>query len=302
MPSDEGTSPAPEDSTPDEPSPSFAWQPMTPRGVAAFAHAPLRRLILIELLVALAAAAAVVWFLRTAWFPTVRRAVDQLPEQGEIRSRRVEMPRPPPELLAESRHLACVVDLEGRSRAGLDSDLRVRFTRSTCELTSLFGSLVFEYPQGWTIQFNRPDLQPRWEAWQPFLLGSAAVIVVATLLCVWGLLATLYCPFVRVMGGLRSRDVTLAGSWKLAAAALMPGALLFTLGIVLYGTGFLDLIRLGALAGLHVIVGWIYVAFSPIFLPPQRVAAGSTANPFTATAPRTENPPNDAHEPDSPGP
>jgi len=57
----------------------------------------------------------------------------------------------------------------------------------------------------------------------------------------------------------------------------MPGALFLTFAIVGYGLHWLDLIRLGGLAGLHFLIGWIYLYISPLFLP--RIAA-ITPNPF----------------------
>jgi len=62
--------------------PPFAWQPITPRGVAAFARASWGRVLLVQFLCALAAATAVVWFLETAWFPAVTEAIRQLPPPG----------------------------------------------------------------------------------------------------------------------------------------------------------------------------------------------------------------------------
>ncbi len=62
-----------------------AWQPLTPRGVAAFARASGGRLLLVQLLLASLAAAVVVWFLQEAWFPVIHQAIGQLPGQGERR-------------------------------------------------------------------------------------------------------------------------------------------------------------------------------------------------------------------------
>ena len=74
----------------------FAWQPLTVRGVAAFASATLGRLLLVQFIVALLAAGTVVWFLQRAWFPTIGEAIRQLPPQGEIRSGRLDWPGPSP--------------------------------------------------------------------------------------------------------------------------------------------------------------------------------------------------------------
>ena len=63
-----------------------AWEPFTPRGVAAFASAGLGRLLLVQFIVALLAAAAVVWFMDKGCFPVMGAAVQKLPATGEIRS------------------------------------------------------------------------------------------------------------------------------------------------------------------------------------------------------------------------
>lgn len=285
MTSDETQRPEPEESSPEKPRVPFAWQPITPRGVSAFAHAPLRRVLFVQLLVALLVAATVVWFLQTAWFPTVRQAIRQLPDQGQIRSQQLQLPVAPPELLAEGRHLAFVVDLQGQSRAGLDSDLLVKFTPKGWEICGLVGCLTFQYPRFQTLQFNRAELEPWWDAWKPFLLGLAAAATLVKLFLVWFILATVYTPIVRVIGFFGHRCLTLAGSWKLSAAALMPGALLGTLGIVGYGAGVLDPIRLAAVGVLHLLLGWLYLVFGTLALPRLDETAPASRNPFAAPEP-----------------
>ena len=71
----------------------FAWQPLTVRGVAAFARAPLGRLLLVQFMVALLAAGTIVWFLHKAWFPQISEAIRQLPLQGELRAGRLDWRR-----------------------------------------------------------------------------------------------------------------------------------------------------------------------------------------------------------------
>jgi hypothetical protein len=95
-------------------------------------------------------------------------------------------------------------------------------------------------------------------------------------------LATLYCPVTWLISYFRDRDASLAGSWKLSGAALMPGALLLTLGIFLYGADALDLIRLAVIAALHVVAGWIYLAVSPMGLLRLSETLPASRNPFTA--------------------
>ena len=63
---------------------TFAWEPLTPRGVAAFARAKLGRLLFVQFIVALLAAVAVVWFLDDGCFPTIGAAIRSLPATGDI--------------------------------------------------------------------------------------------------------------------------------------------------------------------------------------------------------------------------
>src|SRR5256885_4262856 len=59
------------------------------------------------LLFALLAAIALVWFLRSAWFPTVRQAIATLPAQGEVKSGKLNWQGDSPQLLAEIGRASC---------------------------------------------------------------------------------------------------------------------------------------------------------------------------------------------------
>jgi hypothetical protein len=74
-------------------------------------------------------------------------------------------------------------------------------------------------------------------------------------------------------------------SWRLAGAALMPGALLMTAAILLYGIGFLNLVSFGFIFGAHFLIGWIYLFVSLLFVPRAPIAVNQ-GNPFRA--PRKE--------------
>jgi hypothetical protein len=280
MPDDAPSQPEPPDAAPEALAAPQAWQPLTPCGVAAFARAPLRRLWGIQFAVALLAAAVGVWFLLTAWCPVIRQAIRQLPDTGEIRQQQLVLARVPDKALAQSRHLAVVIDPAGQSAEGSGADLRVRFRNRGVELCSLFGCMALSYPRDYSIQFNAPELRPWWDAWQPFLLGSAALISVALLWLLWGGLALLYTPVVWALARFNHRVLTCGGAAKLAGAALMPGALLLTLGLVLYGTGTVDLIRLTVVFALHVALGWGYVVAAVLTLPGNFEPATTSGNPF----------------------
>ncbi len=274
-----------------EPQPfPFAWQPLTPRGVAAFSRAPLGRVLLVQLIVALLATGSVIWFLMTVWFPSVREAIRQLPETGLIQGRQLSSPRTSTAPLVENRFLAFLVDVDGIGTPSLATDLRVEFQRHHFALCSLLGCLRIDYPKDSTVQFNRPELESWWAAWELTIYSATALVVTAGWFASWWLLATLYCPAARIYAFFKDRQLTVAGSWKLASAALLPGALLTTAGIVLYGLGLIDLLELTILWALHLVLGWVYLFVSPLRLPRASDAASIPRNPFGEPKPASTNP------------
>jgi hypothetical protein len=264
----------------DADNPQFVWQPLTPRGIAAFAHASLGRLLLVQLVVALVAGSAVAWFLQRDWFPEITEAVGRLPAKGQIFAGRLDWDGESPQTLAEGRFLALTVDLDHTGGARSPAHVQIEFGRTDFRVLSLFGYARGKYPRGWTLAFNRPELAPRWGAWAPAVLAMGVGAVALALLLVWGLLATVYCGPAWLGGFFANRDLSLWQSWHLAGAALMPGALFMTGAILLYGLGALDLVRLTAAAVLHLAIGWLCLAFSLPCLPRHPEAASGKTNPF----------------------
>jgi hypothetical protein len=268
--------------------PRTAWEPITPRGVAAFARATVGRLLLVQFIVALMAVTAGVWFLYHSCFPTIREAIRQMPATGEIRSRELDWRGDSPRLLAEGRFLAFSVDMNRAGDLRSPAHLQLEFRRDGILFRSLFGYLETAYPDGWVIAFNRTELQPWWGAWQPWLLAIAALGALVYLLLSWSALATLYALPVWLMALYTNRDLDLWASWKLAGAALMPGALLMAGAILFYDLAWLDLTHLLFVFGAHLVLGWIYAASSQLFLPRHPATATRRRNPFAR--PPKENP------------
>ena len=117
------------ESPPEVRAPSFAWQPITPSGVAAFASARIGRLLILQLIVAGLVAWCVLWFVTTNWFPIVREAIAQLPDQGHILNQQLSIAHPSTQPLAENRFLAIVLDADGAGTPTIATDLRIEFHR-----------------------------------------------------------------------------------------------------------------------------------------------------------------------------
>ncbi len=266
------------------PSPPVAWLPLTPRGVAAFATAGVRRLLLVQLVVASLAAATLVWFLHVAWFPVVGDAIRQLPDEGVIRGGKLESPAAPIEPSLDRGFLSLTVEPGSRTEPNPYSDLQVKFRLEGYQICGALGCAFVAYPRNWIIEFNRPALEPWWGAWEPALLAGAAVFPLFALPLIWAVLATLYFIPARLAALYTQRKLTLAGSWRLAGAALMPGALLLTVALLLYGCRVLDGPSLVIMTGLHFVAGWIYVVVSPLFLPKSPYVARRPSNPFGPSA------------------
>ena len=260
--------------------PPHAWEPLTPRGVAAFARAPLGRLLLVQFIVALLAAAAVDWFLYDGWFPTVRAAIGQLPDEGSLRAGKLDWHGDSPRLLAEGTFLAFSVDLNHEGDIRSPAHVQIEFGKDDFYIYSLLGYAEGRYPAGWAVAFNRKELEPWWGAWEPAILAIATAAVIAGLMLIWAVLATVYFLPAWLAAFFADRDLTLRGSWRLAGAAQLPGALLMMAAILFYDFGVLDLVRLALAMGMHLVLGWIYLLVSPLFLPRQAAVAARKRNPF----------------------
>jgi hypothetical protein len=258
---------------------TFAWEPFTPRGVAAFAHASFGRLLFVQIIVALIAAASVAWFLEDSVFPEIKMAIQNLPDSGKISSGKLDWHGDSPKLLAEGRFLALDVDLEHSSKINSTADVQIEFGKETIKSSALLGFTEIPYPPGQIFSFNRPELEPLLGAWASTLLFLVAVAAVIGLLANWWLLATIYFLPVWLLGFFVNRDLNFRASWKLSGAALLPGALLMAAAILLYDFDEVTLVQFGFIFGAHFVLGWIYLFVGLLFVP-GIPAASPKGNPF----------------------
>lgn len=270
----------------DSDAPNRPWEPITFKGVAGFAGAPWGRLLMVELGVAVGFAICAAWFVVTAWTPVVTQAVFQLPDESVIRGGKLEWPDAVARTLAETPFLSLRVDPHDTSGAGQVADLQLEIRAREFRLQSIFGYASFPYPRGWIVLLNRAKLEPWWGAWQPALVAGMGVAVVAGLLVCWAGLAVIYAFAVRLISFFANRRITRLGCWKLASAALMPGALLMSAALILYGLHRLSLMGFLLAGALHLVVGWVYVIGAPLRLPHINPVPPAGVNPFSEpTAP-----------------
>ena len=272
-----------------------AWQPLTPKGVAAFARAPSARLFLVELLVALIVAGITGWFAQSAWCPVVAAAIAKLPDQGEIRDGRMDWRGAAPQVLAENHFLALSVDLQHAAEAHSPAHLQVEFGQADVQIDSLFGYVRFAYWRGWVLPCSRAELTPWWGAWRPPLLALLVFGVILFLILSWSLLAMVYSLPAWLLAFFLNRDLALRCSWRLCSASLMPGALLMSGAIVLFRLGLFDLVGLSVAVVVHFIVGWGFIVAGVLHLDRLPSLSAPEGNPFVRAAINQTN----VHKPSS---
>ena len=234
---------------------------------------------------ALLVAGTVVWFLTSAWFPTVRAGIDRLPMQGAIISGRMNWFGDAPQSLAECRFLAFAVDLNHKGQARSPAHIQVEFGQNDIRIFSLFGCLQAPYPKSYRIASTSQELKPWWGAWEPAILAIATGSVVGSA-CSSSGQSLQPCIVSRYgcLGLYLDRALAFCGSWRLAGAALMPGALVLSAAIGLYGLGGMDVVRLVTAFALHLVLGWVYLILGALAGPKLQSSLDSKTNPFTTTA------------------
>ena len=265
------------------------WQPLTFSGVADFARARWARLLLVQGLLAAFLVAAGLLFLGRCWFPVVTQATKDLTEFGTLKNARLAWPKSAALVLAENRFLGFVVDLEETGAAGRISDVQVVFARDRMHFISLLGPAYLPYPAGVEIDVSHPVLDPWWNAWRSAFYFGAGFAGALYLAVSWLALATLYTLPVRLLAWLAGRATSLGKCWRIAGAALLPGALWLGVALLLYAGAQLSLLGLLVAFALHFVVAWIYLIAAPFYLPRKSAdPLADGANPFNSRAAAAE--------------
>jgi hypothetical protein len=228
--------------------------------------------------VAVLAALCLGFLVKTAWYPIVEKSFRALPDDIEFREGQLQWPTNESRVLAENPFLAIAVGLDESNSISLAADIQLTFRKQTVQVRNLFGDFQFPYPPALALQSGRVHATAWWGAYNwVLLLGICACCVVA-LLVSWWLLATLYWPAGAAFTALFRRPSRPSQSWKLSTAALLFGAGIMSINMVLYAS---LMVRAPAfIAGfvLHILAGWIAIPWGAIHLP--RAAKSKISNPF----------------------
>jgi len=254
-----------------------AWHPFTPRGVAAFALAPFSRVLFLQTLVAILAAAVVVWFLHANYVPSIAEAIGNLPNEAAFQNGTIT--NIASGVLTEKQFLSIVVDLEETGRTGQTADVQIELRRGDFQICSLLGCGLFYYP-GESFVIGRSVSEPWWGARRPVILALCGALAFAGIWAAWILLGLFYAPVAKFMAYFNDRELTWGESWRLAGAAQASGALLASLAILCYGLQAFDFIQFIFFFGLHLFVPWFYLFASPLTLPAISTPDPVTQNPF----------------------
>lgn len=271
------------------------WQPLTPSGVAAYAKSPLRRVVILQFISAAAIALVAGWFCSSSILPTIRQALDNLSEEGRIRLGELKLIQPPASRthpLAANHWLALDVEATSNPSRNPARALEILAAGNGIYLLSSLGSTRIPYPVHWDIPLNRIELLATWQAWEPLLYASLLLAVFSGMLASWWILATFLCLLPRILAYFSDRDLTLAGAWKLSAAALIPGALLMTVGWIALEVDSIDLVKLALLFVVHLLVSPVYALLATCHLTAASALRSPSPNPFDpkpAVEPPTES-------------
>jgi hypothetical protein len=186
-------------------------------------------------------------------------------------------------LISETRFLSIAIAADDDAVLDQSADLQFALRRDHLDISSMFssafGSLEFNYGNQSALDLSRSHLDPLWGAWRPVLLVAAGLAGVVALLLLWSVLACIYAPAAKLAAWFCDRQLSWPGAWRLACAALLPGAVLPVLGLVLYGWQIVDIFGLGYFWSVHLLVGWVYLLAAPAFAP-RLTSAKISRNPF----------------------
>jgi hypothetical protein len=260
-----------------------AWQPLTGAGVAAFARSSLGRVMLFQLLVALASAGAILVSLRLTLFPVVEASLRSLPESVILRQGTLSWTETHPQRLGENPWFDFVLTPIGATPPGQTADLQWEFRSGGLRCNGVFGHVDLPWPQSWVGDFGRVPASAAWGAWRAPGQALLGFLVVVGLCLAWWVMATGMTLPAWLAALALGRSPGWGGIWRMASAALLTGAGVALLGLAGYITGYWRLPGLLVSQVVHLLVGWIWLGWGVSALP--QGSGNTPAQPFRSSSP-----------------
>ena len=267
--------------------------PLTPGGLAAFAHARFGRLTTVVALTGLLWGLVGVRSVYVAWWPAIGTAVAHLPPDAAIRHGALSWPTDQIEVLVATSFLAITINPSGQRIAPQSADFQIELGRRSIRASSLLGYLDTLYPVGLDLSLRRDDVAPFWESLQPHILVVLWLSCGIALPLLWFALGALIAFPLNLWTSFLKRDVNLGHCWRMAVAGFVPGAVLMAAAVILYAArrvGIAEFLLLTALhlplVGGYLTVGALYLpkrgALSPFADPAAPPAEAEPENPFAS--------------------
>lgn len=264
--------------------------PLTFGGVAAFATRSGWWLAVCAAAVALVTAACSFSLFLHAWGPAWETAVHYFPSQVQLRASTLTWEGSETLILADNTFLALALHAGAQPLSSQTADLQIEFGRKSARLSALLGYVELDYPAGWSFSLGRADAIPLWRTWRPYLACGFALVGFSFALFLWAGLSLILAPVVRAYAVSLGRGVSLAAAYRVAWGALLPGALVLNLSILLYTLKRFSVAEMLLAAGVHLVVDLLYLLVSPWRLPRELVAPSLkgkslVGNPFGGNPP-----------------
>jgi hypothetical protein len=238
-------------------------------------------LFLAQAAVALLFAGCAIWFLGHRYAPVITEEIQKMPQAARLA--RGKLAGIPGVQVSETKFLSITITADANAELDRSADLQIALRGDHVEISSIlssaFGSVEIDYAKESALDLSRAHLEPWWGAWRPVVLVGVGLAVAVWLMAVWAVLAWIYAPGAKLAAWFFDRQLSWAGAWRLAGAALLPGAALVAAGLVLYGGQMVDVFGLGYFGAVHFLVGWVYLVAAPLFAP-RLSSARTNRNPF----------------------
>lgn len=246
------------------------------------------RLWLMIAAVALLLGTSVACLFVNGWEPVLTQAMGQMTEEAVIEQGHLSWPDTQPVELSANSFLRLIVDPAAAEDHGQVADLQFEFQTNRIIVSSLLGYSQLPYPYGLKVTLSPSVTRPWWGAWRVWFIAGIAAGLALLALLVWMSLALAGAVVVRAVSYFSGRESDWGIQMRVALTSLLAGAVLLAMGVVCYSLKLLPLLGLAFIFAAHLLLSWVYLFFSPFYLPSKPVAAPAV-NPFmTEQADSTE--------------